>query len=415
MQTDVIVLGAGIVGVSIAVHLQKRGRDVVLIDRKPAGEETSYGNAGLIERASIAPYAFPRDIGSLLKYGFNTSTEVRYHLSFLPRIAPWLFQYWLHSSPSRHEVATRAMRPLIERCVEAHAELVADAGATPLMRRNGWLKVARRQSTLDQEIAEAKAYAEFGITYEVLDAAGLREREPHLGEVVTGAVHLKDPATSPDPGGLTKAYAALFERRGGRFLTGDATTLEKTGEGWQVTTEGETVTAPEAVLALGPWSNDVFERLGYRMPLAIKRGYHMHYTPERNAVLNHPVLDVDGGFVLAPMNRGVRLTTGIEFAPRDAPESPTQLAACEPLAREIFPLGDPAEAEPWMGLRPCFPDMRPVIGPAPRHAGMWFAFGHNHHGFTLGPITGRILAQMMTGETPEVETDWFRADRFGRA
>ena len=91
MRTDVIVMGAGIIGVSIALHLQKRGREVVLVDRKAAGEETSYGNAGLIERASIAPYAFPRDIGSLLKYGFNTSTEVRYHPSFLPKIAPWLF------------------------------------------------------------------------------------------------------------------------------------------------------------------------------------------------------------------------------------------------------------------------------------------------------------------------------------
>lgn len=415
MRSDVIVMGAGIVGVSIALHLQKRGRDVMLVDRKGAGEETSYGNAGLIERASIAPYAFPRDIGSLLKYGFNTSTEVRYHLSFLPRIAPWLFQYWLHSSPSRHAVATRAMRPLIERCIEAHAELVADAGATPLMRRNGWIKAARTQASLDREIAEAKAYAEYGIAHEILDAAALHAREPHLGEGIIGAVHLTDPATSPDPGGLTKAYADLFARRGGRFLNGDAKTLEAVANGWQIATAEGALTAKEAVIALGPWSNDVFERLGYRMPLAIKRGYHKHYTPDGNAVLNHPVLDVDGGFVLAPMNRGVRLTTGIEFAPRDAPKTPTQLAACEPLAREIFPLGEPVEDEPWMGLRPCFPDMRPVIGPAPRHADLWFAFGHNHHGFTLGPITGRILAQMMTGETPEVEMEWFRADRFGKS
>jgi D-amino-acid dehydrogenase len=168
----------------------------------------------------------------------------------------------------------------------------------------------------------------------------------------------------------------------------------------------------EAVLALGPWSDDVFRPLGYRIPLAVKRGYHMHYRAEGNAVLNHPVLDTDGGYVLAPMSRGIRLTTGAEFAPRDAAPTPVQLARTEPAAREIFPLGERVDPEPWMGRRPCLPDMRPVIGPAARHPGLWFAFGHNHHGFTLGPVTGRLLAEMMTGERPFTDPKPYRADRF---
>jgi D-amino-acid dehydrogenase len=170
--------------------------------------------------------------------------------------------------------------------------------------------------------------------------------------------------------------------------------------------------AREAVVALGPWSDDVFKPLGYRIPLAIKRGYHMHYRAAGNAVLNHPVLDTDAGVLIAPMAQGVRMTTGIEFAAREAAPTTIQIDRCEPLARELFPLGERVDPKPWIGHRPCLPDMRPVIGPAPRHKGLWFAFGHNHHGLTLGPVTGRLIAEMMTGEAPFAETEWFRADRF---
>ena len=170
--------------------------------------------------------------------------------------------------------------------------------------------------------------------------------------------------------------------------------------------------ARDAVVALGPWSNEVTEPLGYALPLGVKRGYHQHFRPQGNAVLNRPVLDVDGGFLLAPMMRGIRLTTGAEFADRDAAPSPVQVERAIPKARKLFPLGDAVEAEPWMGARPCFPDMLPVIDRAARHPGLWFDFGHQHHGLTLGPVTGRLLAEMITGEEPFTDPAPYRADRF---
>ncbi|TVR10750.1 MAG: FAD-binding oxidoreductase [Salinarimonadaceae bacterium] len=413
MNADVIVLGAGMIGVSIALHLQRRGRDVVLLDRRGAGEETSYGNAGIVERASVTPYPFPRDLASLVKYGLNRSTQVRYDPFFLPRIAPWLFSYWRASSPARLAEARQAMKPLIEACVDEHADLIAEAGAAPLIRRNGWIKAVRSQKSLDAEAANAEELKAHGIAFEILDRAALAAREPHLGETLIGGVHFTDPPTSPDPGGLTKAYADLFVRKGGRFVEGDARTLAKAPQGWRASAaDGSEISAREAVIALGPWSNDVYEAFGYRMPLAVKRGYHMHYRARGNAVLSHPVLDVDTGVVLAPMSRGVRMTTGVEFAARDAPANTIQIGRCEPFAREIFPLGERIETTPWLGCRPCLPDMRPVIGPAPRHPGLWFAFGHNHHGFTLGPVTGRLLAQMMTGAPTLTDPTPYRADRF---
>ncbi|WP_029031194.1 NAD(P)/FAD-dependent oxidoreductase [Salinarimonas rosea] len=412
MRADVVVLGAGIVGVSVALHLQARGRSVALVDRREAGEETSYGNAGLIERASIVPYAFPRDPGKLLRYGLNRSTEAHYHLAYLPRIAPWLLRYWRSSSKRGLAEATRAMLPLIELCVSEHEKLMNDAGIAPLLRKTGWIKGFRSQRTFDKALREAEATRPFGISYDVLDQAEVHAREPHLSDVIIGGIHWLDPATVPDPSAVAKGYARLFLQRGGRFVHGDARSFAPEAGGFAVDTEGGRLSAAEAVLALGPWSDDVFRPLGYAIPLAVKRGYHMHYKPQGNAVLNHPVFDTDAGFVLAPMTQGVRMTTGAEFAHRDAPPTPVQVDRAEPLAREIFPLGVRAEEKPWLGARPCLPDMRPVIGPAPKHRGLWFAFGHNHHGFTLGPVTGRLLAEMMTDAVPCADPYWFRADRF---
>jgi D-amino-acid dehydrogenase len=130
-------------------------------------------------------------------------------------------------------------------------------------------------------------------------------------------------------------------------------------------------------------------------------------------VLNHPVLDSDLGYLLAPMNRGIRLTTGVEFARRDAPPRPIQVERALPRARTLFPLGEPVDTQPWMGARPCLPDMLPVIGQAPRHPGLWFDFGHQHHGLTLGPVTGRLLAEMMTGATPFTDPRPYAVERFG--
>jgi D-amino-acid dehydrogenase len=413
LQADVAVLGAGMVGVSAALHLQERGRSVILIDRnETAGSETSYGNAGLIERSSVLPYMFPRDLGTILRYAMNRSPDMRFHASALPAFAPFLLRYFLASSPAGAAHTAAAALPLIERSLTEHEALMAAADATNLLRRTGWIKAFRSTSKRDVGFAEAERLRSLGLAVETLDPAALAAREPHLQEGLSGAIHLHDTAAVFDPGALAKAYGDLFVRRGGRFIKGDARTLEAARPGWRVTTAEGIASVRDVVVALGPWSDIVFRPLGYALPLQVKRGYHLHFRPRGNAVLNHPVLDVDGGYLLAPMSRGIRLTTGVEFAPRDAPPSPVQMGQVEPVARKLFPLAEQVEASPWMGARPCLPDMLPVIGRAPRHEGLWLDFGHQHHGLTLGPVSGRLLAEMITGETPFTDPAPYRAERF---
>src|SRR5215510_414008 len=226
-RADVIVLGAGMVGVSAALHLQKRGRDVVLIDRREPGEETSYGNAGLIQREAVIPYTFPRQLGVILSYAMNNRRDAVYHLSALPRIAPWLFQYWRNAAPERVEQSMRALVPLMAQCVNEHDALIAEVGsaAQSLVDHRGWLNCCRTEKTLRKGIADARRLKEYGVDYMVLTGTQLRELEPHLSEALSGAIHFRGSPTSSDPGLLTKAYTDLFTRKGGRLLTGDARRL----------------------------------------------------------------------------------------------------------------------------------------------------------------------------------------------
>jgi D-amino-acid dehydrogenase len=211
---------------------------------------------------------------------------------------------------------------------------------------------------------------------------------------------------------VTRAYAARFAALGGLVMTGDARSLRRVASGWRLEGAQESLEAEQAVVSLGPYAPDLLDPLGIRLPLGIKRGYHRHFRPLGNAGLSRPVVDAEIGFCLAPMEQGIRLTTGAEFAARDAKPTPTQLELLMPAARSLFPLGEAVEQTPWMGSRPCFADSRPVIGRAPGHPGLWLAYGHAHWGLTLAAATGRLVAEMMTGVTPFVDPAPYAAERF---
>ena len=411
LQADVVVLGAGMVGVSVALHLQKRGKQVVLIDRRRPGEEASYGNGGLVQREAVFPHPFPRDFAELRRIAHNRSVDVSYHLSALPGLFRPLFAYWRNSEPRRYAEITAQWITLIATCAAEHARLAKEAGSTALLRPVGFIRAYNDAAMLDADLAKAERAREYGVNSVALTPAVLAEMEPHLRNGFVGGLHWTDPYAVNDPHALTLSYAALFERLGWHFAIGDASTLRRNGAGWHVTAaDGSLVEAEEAVVASGIWSGGVTKRFGYAPPLFGKRGYHRHFTPQGNAGLTRPV--ASNGFLLAPMARGIRLTTGAEFARDGADPSPVQLARAEPIARRIFPLGEAVEPAPWMGVRPCTPDMLPIIGPIRSQPHLWAAFGHAHQGFTLGPTTGRMLAEMMTGDAPFVDPTPFRAERF---
>lgn len=410
MGSSVLVLGAGMVGVCTALHLQQRGHTVVLVDRGQPGAETSFGNGGLIQREAVEPYAFPRDIAKLLNVAVGRPVDVHYHASALPQLAGPLWRYWRMSAPQRHARVSQDYARLIALCLEEHAPLIDAAEAGDLVRREGFRKAYRSQAGFEQAAQAAERLSRaFGVRFAALDSAALAQAEPALRRPLAGAVHWLDPWAVSAPGELVARYARLFERRGGQHAQADALSLQPQGRGWRVRSGDGWLQAEQAVVALGPWADALIRPLGYRLPLFVKRGYHQHYAGPGVAL---PLLDAERGFLLLPTARGTRLTTGAEFARLDAPATPVQVGRAERAARELLDLGPALDERPWLGSRPCTSDMLPVMGPAPRHPGLWFNFGHAHQGFTLGPVAGRLLAEMISGEPTRVDMAPYSAQRF---
>ena len=390
-MAEILVLGAGMVGVSTGLALQARGHDVTIVERGSPGRETSYGNAGLIQTEAVEPYAMPLTPGALIQIAMGRGYDVRWNV---PGLLPQLKAVWtyaLNSLPARHRRATVTWGKLIRQSTERHAPLVEAAGADNIIKRDGYIEVHRTPAKMAAARIVAQRFLdEFGVEAKLMDGRELRALEPTIKIEVEGATHWQDAWTCSDPGGLVAAYASLFERRGGRIVNGDAGDLHRAGHGWKADIgEGE-----HAVIALGPWSPMMLGRYGISVPMVYKRGYHRHY--HMDVPPNHPIADFGNSVVLSPMRRGLRIATAAELTshPRLAPP---QLSHGEKAARQLFDIGAPVEAEPWTGRRPCMPDMLPVVGRVPDQPNLWAHFGHGHQGFTLGPVTAEILAEEIDG------------------
>lgn len=423
MNADVLVLGAGMIGVSSALALQERGRRVVLVDRLAPGRETSWGNAGMIERTPVLAFPFPRDFGTLLGVATGASPLAQLRWSALPTIAPWLWAYARASSPAGVRAANLAMWPLAREARDRHARWLDAAGARALLRDTGYYEIFDSDAAFNRQ-AQDRAFArEHGVRFEICTPAQLRDREPAVTGPLRHAVFWQDAASALSPGEVVEAYARLFVQRGGRFVQADASALRRDANGFSLpigdsSLAGESLQAGEAVVALGPWSAALCQRFGFAPPLLAKRGYSRHYVFKAGSNADAPppscpLLLAERGFVVTAMKPGVRITGGIEFALPDAPPTPGAMRRRETSARELIPaLGAAIEAEPWMGRRPALPDMRPIIGRCPTEPRLMLAFGHHHWGFSLGPSTGEFVAQLLCGEPTIADPAPFAAERF---
>ncbi|MDE1566816.1 NAD(P)/FAD-dependent oxidoreductase [Aquabacter sp. P-9] len=411
-RVDCVVLGAGMVGVGSALHLQAAGLSVALVDRRAPGEETSFGNAGVIEGSALFPVSFPRDLKVLVRHALKLAPQSNYRLGALPGLLPWIYAYFIASGTAGLAQSARDLRPLMAAARADHSVLAKAAGARHLLRPTGWVKIYHSEADFLSAQPERELARSVGVACEELDTAGVRALEPHLKPDFVRGSFWPDCDNCDDPGGLVKAYARLFEQRGGLVLNGDARSLRRSSGRWRVETAEGPVDADRVVACLGPWSLDLLGPMGLKLPFAVKRGYHIHLAPEPGVTLSRAIVDRAGGFCLQSTRYGIRATTGIEFALRDDPPDTRQAKLVAPLARRLLPLGDVRETQPWLGRRPAFPDSKPVLGEMPGQPGVWVNFGHSHWGFTLGPTTGKLLAQMMTGAPPFTDPAPYALSRF---
>ena len=407
---DVVVLGAGIVGVSAAHAARHRGLSVILVDRREPGKETSYGNAGILSSGSILPLNQPSLWSALPNYVTNRHAALRWNPAWAMRNIDWLARFLANATPSRSRPRATALHGLIGASLKLHREWIVQAEAAQRIRETGWLK-AWRSDAVDAAKREQAFLAEYGIDSQLLDRQAISALEPNILPVYkVGLLHTQT-ASVDSPGAVVNAYARMFAGAGGEIRQSDIKAIAPDGDGWHVTLADGRISARHVVVALGPWSADLLRPLGYRVPLAFERGYHREFKPNPARSLQRPIHDAEGSFLMTPMEQGIRVTSGVELTARDAPSSFAQLDQVVPLARGVVEFGE-AVGEPWRGARPTLPDSLPMIGPAPRHSGLWLSFGHQHIGFTTGPATGAAIAAMIAGAQPPFDTAPFSPGRY---
>lgn len=395
-MTDIIVLGAGMVGVSTALELQSRGHSVKIVERSEPGAETSYGNAGVIMADTAEPFAMPRNPIMLLKHGLGLSNDLTWSWAAFLKIAPALASYYHHSEPKRHARISHLNAQLALRATRDHTPFIEASGADNLISRDGFVELFRSEKAFERTARDlGRIRSEYGVSARVIGGEEYASEEPAILKAPKGAIHWPQSWSCADPGGLTKAYAGLFGRQGGQIAKGDAGSLAEHRSGWSVATQAGRISAEHVVIALGPWSARFLTPFGYRIKMILKRGYHAHFSAPLRP--RRPFLDTDHGILVASMNRGLRLSTGVALVSENAAPDTIQLDRGIDGLRDLIVLGERLDEPLWYGVRPCMPDMLPMVGAAPRHKNMWFNFGHGHQGFTLGPTTARLLADAMDG------------------
>jgi len=409
-KTDVVVLGAGIVGVSAAYAARQQGFSVVLVDRREPGSETSYGNAGILSSGSISPLNNASLWSALPKYLTNRHAALRWNIGWSLRNADWVIQFLANAIPSRTRPRATALHGLIGASLKPHRDWIVKAGAANRIRETGWLKAWRSEAVASAKREQA-LLTEFGIESRLLDRQDISALEPSIVPVYkVGLLHTQT-ASVDSPGNVVKAYAKMLAGSGGEVRQSEIKAITPDGDGWRVVLADGAISARHVVVALGPWSSDFLKPLGYRVPLAFERGYHREYTPNPARVLQRPIHDSDGAFLMTPMENGIRVTSGVELTDRDAPSSFAQIDAVEPMARGVVEFGA-AVGDTWRGSRPTLPDSLPMIGAAPRHSNLWLAFGNQHIGFTTGPATGAAIAAMIGGVPPSFDVTAFAPSRY---
>jgi D-amino-acid dehydrogenase len=407
---DVIVLGAGIVGVSAAYAARQRGLSVILIDRREPGSETSYGNAGVLSSGSILPLNKPSLWKALPTYLTNRNAALRWDPVWAFQNIDWVVRFLANATAAQTRPRATALHGLIGASLKLHREWIVKADAAQRIRETGWLK-AWRSDAVAAAKEEQAFLAEYGIESRLLDRQAISALEPNILPVYkVGLLHTQT-ASVDSPGAVVKAYARMFVGSGGQIRQSDIKAIVQDGDGWRVLLADGGIPTRHVVVALGPWSADLLRPLGYRVPLAFERGYHREFKPNPARSLQRPIHDAEGSFLMTPMEQGIRVTSGVELTDRDAPSSFAQLDQVVPAAREVVEFGE-AVGEPWRGARPTLPDSLPMIGPAPRHSGLWFAFGNQHIGFTTGPATGAAIAAMIGGVPPSFDAAPFSPSRY---
>ncbi|MEP9347884.1 FAD-dependent oxidoreductase [Xanthobacter sp. KR7-225] len=408
----VLVVGAGIVGICSAAYLQRAGFQVTVVDRLAPGEGCSFGNAGNVSPGAVVPYSMPGTLLNVPRWLFDPLGPLSLPPAHLPKLLPWLLGWMAASRPSQVRRISKAMHALHQPVFEAYAPLLAAAGGSDLIVMTGQLYVSSKPGPLDSPLARELRQAA-GIRAEDISGPQVREVEPTLAPHFQSGLLLPDNGTCLNPHRVVTVLAEQVARDGGAIRRGAVRGFRmEAGVPVAALTEDGEIAFDRLVLAAGAWSNALSRQLGLDVRLEAERGYHVTIA-DPGPMPRIPVTNRDSSFATAPMEMGLRLAGTAEYAGLDAPPNWRRARILLEHGRRMYPGLSTARVSEWMGCRPTLPDGLPIIDRSARHPNVVFAFGHSHFGLTAAPATGRIVADLAAGRTPQsIDIAPYRASRF---
>lgn len=400
----IAVIGAGAVGLSTALHLRRDGHAIDVFDLRDPGAGASFGNAGIIAVSEVLPLGRPSTLRQLPRMLLDRSGPLVVRASYLPRIAPWLARLALAARPSEMQRISRALATLLRPALDAWREILAGTTAGDRLVSSGWLRVFDTRESLERAKPDIALQRRLGVDVRILSPGEIADLEPALARnsfagasFCTGVAHLNSPFRT------MQALADRLVQDGGRIHRRTIRAIERgQPQPTLVDDHGARMVFDRVVVAAGAWSRKLIRTAGFDVQLDTERGYHV-MLPSPSLPLRRPVTVANPGYSLVPMEDGLRLTSGVEFAGLEAPADFRRIHRMADHARRVLPgLTGPVQTE-WLGFRPSMPRSLPVIGSAPGDATICLAFGHGHLGVTLGPITGRIVADLIGERPPSVD------------
>ncbi|MEP3275431.1 MAG: FAD-binding oxidoreductase [Stappiaceae bacterium] len=408
---SVVVIGAGIVGVSSAIWLHRAGVDVTLIDKAEPGMGTSYGNAGVLAACSVAPVTGPGLIAKGPKMLLDPDFPLFLRWPYLPKLVPWLARYLSNANDADTRRISSGLAPITSDSVEQHHALADNSAAADWIQDSsyGFGYQSRADFEADSYVWDLRREA--GFVPDLIEGDAVRELEPDLGPSVGLLAMVKHHGYVLDPGKYVQALATEFEKSGGRLVQAEVKDFTiKSGRVSAVLTDKGNFECDSAVLATGVWSKELTAKLGLVVPLESERGYHIVFKSP-SVKLNHPIMVASAKCVATPMAEGLRCAGIVEFGGLEAGPSKAPLALLRKKISEIFPTLECESEEEWLGHRPAPSDSLPLIGEIGK-TGVYSAYGHHHIGLTGGPKTGRLIADMIVGVPLNIDVSQYQPDRF---
>ena len=409
--SSVGIVGAGIQGVCIGLQLLKKNISTTIFDSKDPGSMASYGNAGHFSPYAVLQLNRPDILYDVPKMLFSSYGPLALKWNYIPKMLPWILGYLKNCNKKSMIHTAKNMHQILNLSMDAYDEVFQEIDATNLLEKKGIIYIWTNQNLKSREL-EIKVRNDLGVKQKILSTKEILDLEPNLKPVFTGGAYYDYAYHARDPYGIVKKIFELFIQRGGKFINENVESVKQsTNNETSIRTEKKEYKFEKSVIACGAFSKKLTDQLGEKIPLDTERGYHVHFKG-MDKLISRPVIFLDRGFGMTPMNQGLRAVGTVEFGGLNNPLSKKRIDYIVRCAKELLPQLEEHQDD-WLGFRPTLPDFLPVIGPSKNNKNIIYAFGHHHLGWTLGAITGKIVAGILANEKTNLDLSAYSSSRFG--